>query len=281
MHFAIFSIITTLYTAAAAQASIPPLNPDDTSVVRNLWTPVWAKIGRSVPESNAKRLAAGLPPLPPKKRWDPNAPALPRRSSSPCTSGYILVETESGSQLGYASHQLNQFGEYGALVDSITDPNVLNVCKASTSDGSGLSDIRVLNGQITTLPFIGAFVGEYSTSQTLSSDSAAHVFFAQTSQTLPSATPGPPTDTPATSQTSFGIATDVREGYESNIWNPIGGTDTQQLTLSWTNPDSSSFTPSLILVSPDGMFAATGSPSLFASTYKRTVTSIQFYFVPA
>jgi len=267
------AIVNHRPTSTLASRDLPPLNPPESTIINH-------KLASRAPapQSNAKRLAAGLPPLPPAKRWSErkaDRAVLPRTSSSACKPGFIRVNNGT-TILGYLSLVLNQFGEYSNVVSATSDSNALKVCVLPASSVSGYSDIKEVNPMVSSLPFLGIFQGFYSDA-TLSATAPAYVFFGQVATTVPGAVPSAPKTSSAGTQTSFGIATDIYEGYESNVWRVDSSTGEMQLW--WTNPDHTTVQISTLYVAPDNLFAGSGDPDLFAQTYSRTVTPITFYYV--
>lgn len=273
--FAVYSVTSNALDVAGpsrvVSRDLPPLNPPESAIINhNL------QGNAAPPQTNARRLAAGLPPLPPKKRWD--QPAKPPKSSpGPCKSSLVKVCDAASTVVGYLSNKLNDFGEYNATVVNPWDADALKVCVSSPSAVSHSSDIKAINSYISSLPFLGVFKGYVSTSLQLNSTSAAYLFLGQVAQTGPGALPSIPVEstyTPETS-TSFGAATGISEEWESNVWrvDPVS----KEIQLWWTNPDATVVQAQIIYIPNDNLFAATGSPTLFGEAFSRTVDLVKFY----
>jgi len=249
-----------------------PLNPPESAIINH-------HIGAraATPQTNAKRLAAGLPPLPPTKRWlvgDNPKPLHPRVSSIAVPCSPSVVQVNNGTTvLGFLSRRLNEFGEYAQVVKD--KDQAIQICLSRPNALNGNADATAVNSFVRSLPFFGAFVGAYSSSSSITTTSASYLFLGQNTQTGAGAVPVVP---PSSSDTAFGVATDISEPFESNIWRVNGATN--ELQLWWVNPDQSTVQVSILFVEPDGLIVGTGNPTLFSQTYDRNVTPLTLYFVP-
>lgn len=175
-------------------------------------------------DTNAKRLAAGLPLKAPSKR-NRNRPHAPRQTGTPCTNGYISVSY--GSTSGYFSSDLNAYGEYHTVTNSACDASALQVCAFPSS--SVPSDIKVINPTNDDTPFLGGITGYGSDSASLSPFSPNYFTLGGVAE---SASSNENTDNTYTETLGAGY----EEPAESEIWSiAVDGT----ITASWVNLDGS------------------------------------------
>lgn len=264
-----FAVILSSLVASAVAISVNPRSPTPTLVTRdagylniNPDAPASAPVKRlhgefSRHDTNAKRLAAGLPLKAPRRAWTPTRPLAARQTGTPCTPG-VFQATINGAQVGYVSNALNQFGEYGAAIADLNDPSVLQVCLQVPSGQTGSIDITALNSPFgTNTPFFGAINGWRNGDDTLGTGNSNYIYLGQTAQTDPvdsSAVPGTNT---------FTEATNIPKDIESGVWHV--DTSAGLVELWWTNPDGTPF--KVQLFSQGGTYGATGDFTAFTSTY--------------
>ncbi|KAF8217985.1 hypothetical protein K438DRAFT_1925249 [Mycena galopus ATCC 62051] len=158
-------------------------NPDP-SVLRNSEYVPSPRSAPSLPLTNAKRLQLGLPLKQPTRRYTAKA-AIAKRSAIPSAippasiTASILVNNASGSALGYLNPQLNAFGEYGYVNDSLSGALSVTFSYDPTSP-SAIFDVTANNGVDANFPFFGAIVGYASTSNDLGPGSSNYNYLGAT-----------------------------------------------------------------------------------------------------
>lgn len=206
---------------------------------------------RTEPMTNAKRLALGLPPLPPSKRGH-------RRQTQPSSnpivtkSGVVAVtDANTNAPLGYLSQSGTDDNHFGLTV---VQSDAITISFALDSTYSGPIDINAATSYSNSWPLMGAIVGVVSTSDDLNSGSANYVYIQGTTQT----DPGSPPDNVSNSYP-------VQKDSESAVWyyDPSSGA----LSIQWINTDSSQPATHLMFVSGSDAFVATGDVSKFEATY--------------
>lgn len=248
-----------IHTPTQTQKRTLALNPD-VSVAR----PLVQLTGRDT-ATNARRFAAGLPPVSPRARSHKAARAAP--SGTPSTNtGYIQVTGSDNTVYGYLSTTLNTFGEYGQFTE---DPaSALKIAFDSTSATN--LDLTASNSFFTDLPFLGGTAGFSSTSASIASDSADYVFLTATTLTTT-------LSAPVQVENSFTRQTGIDKESLSAIWEFANGIITPQ----WVNEDSSRPTTIAVYVPSEEAIALVGDVATFESTYGVTVVSLTFTFVSA
>jgi len=255
--------------APSLTTRVQSLNPP-ISVLQERHEPLFEPEDRAL--SNAKRLALGLPLLPPRPRregWQLEAPrSLPSSMPLPAATGYIkLLNADTGAELGLLAAGWNSFGEYGTVTPSTA--NALGVKIDITAAALGAADITALNSPNPSYPFVGAISGFSSASPDLRAGSSNYAYVGGTKQT-------PPYSPPASPGNSFTAATNIPEQSESAIfkYNPI----TKAIAVQYVNVDSSR--PATYLGLTQGVLVLTGDKVAFTNTFGPTVW-VALEFVPA
>jgi len=206
-------------------------------------------------DTNAKRLAVGLPPLPARRLWS-RTDAAKRGNTSPLPSvpykGKASIIATNGTFIGFVSKVLSSYGTY------VADSHEANAALISfTASSSGKSPGLLLKDEtsvIPSAPYLGAVVQHGFTL------APRHGW--KRAGTQPAAlvvgTGGSAPETPPHSITSTFNATggpvagptQTNNNYdgESGIW--TYDAQSKQWTAIWTNPDSSSV-PTAEYYNPD------------------------------
>lgn len=234
MLFHLFSVIAL--GASSVLASTPtstlanfPLNPPSLNT-RSAYHPIAQLDARGL--TNAKRLAAGLPLMPPRRRHHPGA-QHPKPSSTPgnpgCTDGHLEVRDKSGKSLGYVRNTVNSYGQYG-LTNSADNRLIVSVDLEAAKSGAG--DIKTKNGPDSNLPFFGGIVGYSSDCNcgNLKQNSRNYVYLGATTQTSALAPP-------SQGSNSFSAKTKLSRNIQSAIFKYDSATSS--LTPQWINEDGS------------------------------------------
>ncbi|KAF8306339.1 hypothetical protein DL93DRAFT_2088785 [Clavulina sp. PMI_390] len=270
---ALFATVASALTHNAERATpttgTKSLNPPPpgTATKRNLNAKLNAlpRVGR---DTNAKRLAAGLPLLRPHRRFTPTRPHAPRQTSSVCTDGVVHV-TYDGAD-GYLSTDLNQFGEYTDVVGSC-DSTVLHICAYTDQPSTTQSIVTVNAVSPSSESFFGATLGFASDSATLGTGSDNYIYITNTDQSDASLD---------NSENSFTDAAAIDEPAESEVWT-IAADGT--MTVVWTNPDGTTV-PLTIGFNLDsssiGTFFAVGNFVDFENSFGAS-DEVTFTFVPS
>ncbi|KAJ7899699.1 hypothetical protein B0H13DRAFT_2664277 [Mycena leptocephala] len=200
--------------------------------------------------TNAKRLAIGLPPLPPRRRATTAARAvLPRSSAVPVTQTCNLMLTDSnGESQGYVSGTDNGYGEFYILS---AQTNALAVSFTYTPGSTPATQLNLLiaNNPNPTYPFFGGrgTPGGGVPGETLGSSNIFNYI-------EPVAT----TESPAGSAPFPGhyLHENFDSGRSGNIESAIWNydPDTQLLTATWVNPAPDSSAIPLTLLTQIGTF---------------------------
>ncbi|KAF7797265.1 hypothetical protein EIP86_008460 [Pleurotus ostreatoroseus] len=273
-------------TMTGAIASVPPVpgsfNPTKTTTLHTRSNGGLNPMGKAphaleMIETNAKRMARGLPPNKPRfRRHDRIRPrASPAaQANAVCTrNGVIRVSSPANAPSdgngprptldGYLSSTANDFGEYRYTTQR---DNALRVT-INTCDGTPFN-ILASNG-LRDFPFVGAVKGYSSDSPNLADGSFNYVYIGGVTQTAPLA---PPQDIP----NAFTAASEVAEDSESAIWRFQSGSDTV-LEAQWVNTDSSTPQDSLVYVPSEDVFILTGDVGRFEETFEN-VSETTFTF---
>ncbi|KDR77103.1 hypothetical protein GALMADRAFT_246294 [Galerina marginata CBS 339.88] len=272
----VFLLLGSLAVVLAAEPDLQllqPLNPDPESALAIDILNEGPK--HAVPQvdfrpmTNARRFAAGLPPLPPKRRATATTPAhRPSPSAVPPSSpsqAYIEVrEATTRMSLGFISSKYNAFGEGGLT----THPND-RMAFALPAPGGPMS-LTTINGPNAKYPVFGGIKGFSSSDANIGPASSN---YATLGSTIPTTRNSPP----VTAENTFSDATGLPEPVESAIWtyDPASGT----LTPQWVNANSSAPTPSSYAGYTGDFLVLTGDPAAFANTYGAT-TWVVFTIVP-
>jgi len=262
-----------------AQASIqPPAELIHPVVTRS--TPIRRENVLYERETNAKRMAAGLPPLPPRsqRRQFSAADLEPRKVKSPEPSaiptkkfkGYIqITNTKTGDFIGWVGSTPTLFGELGPVPD-LSD--ALEVSAGGLKLGlNGPLEIKQTNGA-SPYGYIGGIVGFADTNNALKPGSFNYLYIGFVDETAPFATPAP-------GPNSFSDATGIPEDSESAIW--IIETETGQLTAEWINPDGSIASKSnIVYYPPDDVLLIVGGNNAFDNAFGPAVP-VTLELIPA
>ncbi|KAJ7168899.1 hypothetical protein C8R46DRAFT_1268525 [Mycena filopes] len=170
-------------------------------------------------DTNAKRFAAGLPPLPIARRRPTKTHTPEKRTTSAVSfTGVIAVKTFSGTTLGYLSSALNSAGGY--TISTILQATEVSFTAASSGFTSFIK-IKDVSNNFPNTPYIGGVVP----SGTSLGTGAARL--AGTQATVASTTP-----------LVGGFSTLASGGdVESAVWSY--SVSSKALTLQWYNYDGS------------------------------------------
>lgn len=310
MRFAFSSLVALVSVAlvvAQTPTQHPQLNPDP-SVVRPIGD---KKPAPAQPQTNAKRFAAGLPPLSPRahRRRDRNGgdphggrpgggrpgggrddddddrgkgkghkggygyyPPVP----SPCppinAKCNILVKNAAdGSVFGFISPTWNIFGEYGIVQPGQAGSLEVSFTYQKDKPATHL-DFLATNGPGAAYPLVGATVGFVSPSNDLVAGGYNYAYITGTTQ-IPA---GPPV---GADNNSFGGTTGIPKAAESAIWNY--DPKTQAITPQWINTDGSPAPTNLVYANDfNQAFILTGDVPVFQGTFGVPYPPITFTCVP-
>lgn len=228
--------------------------------------------------TNAKRLAQGLPPLPPRavRRGTPTVEARhnrpkPSPSSAPghTVSGYIVAtDSRTGKFIGYVGKQYQIFGEYGAVIKH-GDALKVAVKGVKWWGETGPVEIHQTNGD-KVFTAVGAISGFASDSEDLLPGSSSYLYIGGTSSTAPLA---PPTK----ADNAFTDDTSLEEAVESAIWhyNAV----TRKVTAEWINTDGTPAKTQLAYYPDDNVFIAVGDLAAFKAEFG-DAQPVTFVLVP-
>ncbi|PPQ95377.1 hypothetical protein CVT26_008222 [Gymnopilus dilepis] len=226
--------------------------------------------------TNAKRFAAGLPPLPPRRKPLGQRTKTARSASAstiPGTQANIeVLDTSTGQSLGYFSSAYNSFGE--ATLATNLNPRATQGDEEETqpSTGSssrlviitpqngGPSNVQTVNGPDAAFPFLGGIKGFTSPDNLIDPATDDYGYIGGVQETFPGSSP-------VLAGNSFTAATGLPVPVESAIW--YHDTVTGALTAQWVNPDGS--LPTTYLGYIQGFLIFTGNQTAFAETYGPTV----------
>ncbi|KAF8312883.1 hypothetical protein DL93DRAFT_2168243 [Clavulina sp. PMI_390] len=227
---------------------------------------------RSGRDTNAKRLAAGLPLLRPHRRFNPSRPHAPRQTSTACTNGVISVTVGSTGDPdnvapanGYLSTELNEYGEYTTTVASSCDASVLQICAFTNQPGTAQSIFTTNAISSSGSPYLGVTAGfGNDASNQLGTGSANYVTITNTAQSDSSV---------ENTENSYTDANGLDEPAESEVWTvATDGT----MAVVWTNPDGTT-APASLIYSQD-TFNGAGDSSTFEADYG-SAGDVTFTFV--
>ncbi|KAF8294525.1 hypothetical protein DL93DRAFT_830103 [Clavulina sp. PMI_390] len=268
--------LAALFVAVSAlEQNVDSGTPTRRSEVRSIWPPIGdiKPRGDSSPaprdvvlNTNAKRLAAGLRVLPPRKLYNPDRPLAPRQTGAPpagssCIDGVIFSTFANVD--GYLTTGLNSYGAYTSFANTACDSNVLHVC-ASTDQPSTPQSITTVNGVSSpSLPYFGACVGQVSGATM--GGSSNYVDFCNTAQSDAST---------GNTDNSFTVATGTDKPAESEVW--LVGSD-GAMTVQWVNPDGTSIP--LSMLESQGAFVATGDIVDFYNAFGFADNAVRTSFV--
>ncbi|KAF8895880.1 hypothetical protein CPB84DRAFT_1245091 [Gymnopilus junonius] len=243
---------------AAAVSAFSPLNPTPSQ----MRTHKVSHKHEAVPQlalrgmTNAKRFAAGLPPLPPHRKPLGQRTKTARSASAstvPGTPSNIeILDSASKASLGFLSSRYNSFGEASLATD--TDPN--NRMVIITPPNGGPVDVQTVNGPNALYPFLGGIKDVTSPNNMIGPTSSDFGYLGGTLQTFPGSSP-------VLAGNTFTAATGLPVPIESAIW--YHDTVTGALTAQWVNPDGT--LPTTYLGYIQGFLIFTGNQTAFAATY--------------
>jgi len=231
-------------------------------------------------ETNAKRFAQGLPPLPPRsmRRATLTTEDLvpeaynPKPSNKPNPTAFLIEVSnkKTGRFIGYVGRTFEVFGEYGPVTAAA---DALQVEVNGLHSGiSGPLDIREINGD-NTFTFVGGIVGFASDSAALKHGSFDYLYVGGTKRT-------PDFSTPDAINNAFTQATGINEDSESSIW--VYDSDLNELTAEWINPDGNiAATDKIVLFEPDNVFVVVGDLDSFEAEFGSGGTVVTFSLVSA
>ncbi|KZV88697.1 hypothetical protein EXIGLDRAFT_722423 [Exidia glandulosa HHB12029] len=217
--------------------------------------------------TNAKRMAQGLPPLPPRmhrRGTQTAAKARPSPSGVPgghATTGYIMAtETRTGKFVGFVGKQYELFGEYGAVA-STRNALKVKITGLKKHATTGPIEIHQTNGDKLFTSF-GAVAGFASDSATLAPGSSNYLYIAGASSTAPLAAA-------IEADNSFTEATGQEEAAESAIW--FIDSVKNKISAKWVNPDGSVAKTQLAYYPDDNVFIAVGDAKAFTEEFGKAV----------
>jgi len=212
--------------------------------------------------TNARRLAEGLPLLPPKKR-EHAARSAPSSTPPELTRGLIEVWiADTGVQTGFIAQDPNQFGEY-TITSSAPDALIVQFDRVTASI-HGPVNIPAENG-IPNFPLLGAVTGFASTSDNLGSGSSNYAYVVGTNET-------PVNSHPASVGNSFSTTTGISEDSESAIWS-FSFTN-GHIEPQWVNTDGSQ--PSTVVVFSQNTLVVTGDLAAFTTAFGGEQVYLEF-----
>ena len=284
MRFA--STLFALAAAALVVAQPSPrqatktLNPPRSDIVHTLADEIAA--ASAEPQSNAKRFAAGLPPLTPRsllrhrKRQAPHGGSrvdtARRSATSPGmdddTKCNILVTRTDGSELGYLKPAWNDYGEYGTFQDSQSGALEVRFPKGSTSQIDFWAD----NSPSPKYPYFGSSTGWSVDDDSIGQGSPNFAYLVGTQQT-PKGSPA------AEAGDSFSDSTVFDKNVQSAIWKYES--NTQEITAQWVNMDGSR--PGTYLFHSDdenSFLGVAGDIAELNTVYKTNCFEVKFHCVP-
>ncbi|EIN08582.1 hypothetical protein PUNSTDRAFT_45047 [Punctularia strigosozonata HHB-11173 SS5] len=230
-------------TDTVASSSKPEFNPP-----RALLHPDPALAARaSLPNTNAERLARGLP-LKKPRRASPTLQAKRQApSGSPLTykSAIRVIDTGNGNvALGYIGSTTNVFGEYGIT------PDAANALAVTPPVGSSGPSAIAIPGSF---PFLGGVLGYGSTSPDFALGSYNYAYLGGV-------------HAGSSNQTnSVSAATGYPTLGQSAIWTYDTGSGL--LAAHWTNTDGSTPATQIVYYMPDNVIALTGDSSAFGDIF--------------
>jgi hypothetical protein len=209
--------------------------------------------------TNAERMVAGLPPLPPRRRGSrtSNAARSAPSPGGPALHGYIAAKRAgTDTLLGYVAHDYNVFGENGLTNPSNPVAGALKVILPAESERTGPFNLEVEDPVMTSYPFLGFISGFSNTSPDLSTGKFNYLYLGGVKET-------PAYSPPADQPNSFSESTTISARSESAVWHHENTTG--QLTPQWINMGGS--IPSIFYgyVPSEQVVIATGDKGAFES----------------
>ncbi|KAF5328324.1 hypothetical protein D9619_013352 [Psilocybe cf. subviscida] len=211
--------------------------------------------------TNAERMVAGMPPLPPRRRGSRTSNAA-RSAPSPGGSGshgYIAAKEAGGDTLlGYFTRAYNNFGEHGLTDPSKPVDGALKVVLPCASERNSPFNIEAEDPVQGSYPFVGMMKGWANDNPNLGPGSFNYVFFGGVQQS-------PSHSTPVDQSNTFTAATGIAESTESAVWHydDVSG----KLTPQWINTDDSIPAVYYGIYLPDHAVFATGDKTKFSDTF--------------
>ncbi|KAJ7328077.1 hypothetical protein DFH08DRAFT_1084649 [Mycena albidolilacea] len=266
--FSLRTLITVLAVAALGSASSigRSLNPAPEDIAHA--TPREHISARSMPATNARRFALGLPPLAPRRTRVRAPRAQPSAVAPTQTSCNIAVMSSNGT-FGFINATWNGFGEYGLF--QAEQAGSLEVTISSSGTTASELDLTATNSPDGTYPYFGALLGLASTSSDFGPASYAYL--------------GGITQTPAgspplsTGDSSFTAATGTSAVIESAIWRYDPAT--QSISAQWINTDGSAPATHIVYVGDSNQaLIITGSVESVQNVFGSPYPEVTFMCVP-
>ncbi|KAF8217989.1 hypothetical protein K438DRAFT_1952849 [Mycena galopus ATCC 62051] len=232
----------------------------DPSILRNSKYVPSPRSAPSLPLTNAKRLQPGLPLKKPTRR-NPAKAAIAKRSALPPVSVTTNIWfTTSELNIAYLAPQLNDYGVYG-YARSIPSAALSVTFSYDPTNPSAIFD------------FLGAFVGNASTSNDLGPGSSNYNYLGGTVQTPAGS---PPTNGGSSWEQATGDSKPIESAIASWSYDPV----TTLLTPHWTNTDGSVVAPSILYVPSTSGFLITGDPAAFRAKFDPSSIDVAFSLEP-
>jgi hypothetical protein len=224
--------------------------------------------------TNAERMVAGMPPLPPRRRGSRTSHAARAGPSpgGPAMHGYIAAKaTGTDTLIGYISQALNIFGENGLTNPSNTFEGALKVILPAPADRTGPFDIQAENPAQSAYPFLGFITGFANTGKDLAAGSFNYLYLGGVTET-------PAYSPPVNQPNSFTAATGLAESTESAVWHYDDATG--RLTPQWINTGGSIPSIYYCYYTPDNVMIATGDKGQFEANFgSNNVQWLDLYYV--
>ncbi|KAF8959678.1 hypothetical protein BDZ97DRAFT_1836417 [Flammula alnicola] len=263
----VFSVVVASNVPSIEQRDGLSINPPLSSILQE------SRRGIAIPQltarelTNARRLAAGLPLNPPRRRASRTHVARAAPSGSVLASGYIeALRVDDGSSIGYVGSTYNSFGEARIVDPAAETPMVFSI----PTNVAGPFDIGTVNGPNSLYPFFGGIQGFSSTDVDIGSGSYNYVYLGSTVDTSVDSTP-------IVGGNTFTVATGISEAVESSIWT-FNAKD-HNLTPQWINSDLSMQIGSVGYFESTLLFTA--DPTTFTETFGPGAVWVDLKFVTA
>jgi len=229
-------------------------------------------VRRSLPSTNAERLARNLPIKPPTRRMRESARRSQPSSVPQVTMrGIIKVSDSTTSEtLGYISKNTFSKAQY-RYQPSLDDALIVNI---NVNYGTNsISDARIMaeNSDMDGLPLLGLIQGRDSTTADMSHESYNYAYIG--GMALPGTSPN---SLPLTSpENSYTRATGTSRSAASDVWN-VDFT-TGALTMSWVNQDGSK--PNIERFVQSTALYIGGDRDAFVSRFPSPATLVSYTFI--
>ncbi|KZP28607.1 hypothetical protein FIBSPDRAFT_1039369 [Athelia psychrophila] len=215
--------------------------------------------------TNAKRLALGLPLLPPTRRSKARR-SLPSSVPTQTVTGIIQIrDATSKDILGYVIENTNNNNHLGYGDASLAIP--VSFAVDPTATVSSQLDIAAVTSYAAAWPLMGGIVGLLNTDDDLKSGSSNYAYIQGTTHT-PAGSP------PIAASNSYPTVEDT----ESGIWSY--DSTTGAITAQWVNTDSGLPPTSIMSVAASNALVITGDTTAFAKSFA-TSTLVTFTLVAA